>query len=70
MKEPTLHSLMEHHEPAARRLAEQHQLGPIQSRSYEGRPRDAARTAVLTFRFFRGVITFDGQDYHVQKETT
>jgi hypothetical protein len=69
MKEPTLHDLMKHHEPTARRLAEQYELGPIQSRSYEGRPRDAGRTAVVRFTFLHGSVTYDGNDYHVERTT-
>ena len=67
MKTLSLHDLMEHHAPHMRRLAEQHQLGPLQSRGVEGKPRDAVRTATVTYRFARGVIVYDGRDYHVER---
>ena len=70
MKTPSLHDLMRHHEPHMRRLAEQHGLGALQARGYEGNPRDAVRTAIVTYRFARGVITYDstaGVDYRVEK---
>ena len=67
MKTPTLHDLMEHHGPYMRRLAEQHQLGPLQSRGVQGEPRDAARTAIVTYRFERGSIVHRDGDYHIEK---
>ena len=70
MKQITLRQLMEQHEPAARTLAEQHQLGPLQSRSYEGKPTDSVRTAVVTFRFARATIIYDGSDYRIERNTT
>jgi len=69
MNTPSLHDLMEHHEPFMRRLAEQHGLGPLQSRGVEGKPCDAVRTATVTYRFARGVIVYDGRDYHVERST-
>lgn len=67
----TLPELLNHHETYARQLAEQHGLGALASRGFEGNPRDAVRTA--TYRFANGVIRYDatsGVDYHGEKLQT
>jgi len=71
MKKPlTLMELLAHHEMYARGIAQREGFGVLQSRGIEGRPADPVRTARLIFRFALGTITYDGIDYHVQKETT
>ena len=70
MKPTTLAALLDHHMPYARQLAQEHGLGPLQSRGVEGKPSDPARTAVVTFRFQYGTITHDsaaGTDYEVRR---
>lgn len=67
MKEPTLRDLMERHEVYACGIAEREGLGRLQARSVEGRPADPVRTAVVTYRFERGVITHDGIDYRIER---
>jgi hypothetical protein len=66
----TLHDMMEHREVYARSLAERLSLGPLQVRSVEGNPADAVRTAIATFKFQHGTITYDGFDYRIEKEVT